>query len=197
MRWHRTRVYQIEQAAKHLRDTRTLRSFPTIAECRAACERFLDKPQAPTATTYQTDEMRRSFEHTRSVRRQDAYRLCRCALGETANRDGWLVALVEFCEANNRLPFSAEIDAVKAVARKSEDEMHTCTPAKGYDERVYVHLVAMRQEMLNFYAMEVFGHDGSKVSYVTTPPYHLGQRKRSARRPPPKRNSQRWPRSTR
>lgn len=160
-------AYQLEQAALYLRDHRTQRTFPTIAECRHTCERFLEQ-RPDNVTTYEPEFVTVARD---DQTRRDAAALCRCELGETADREGWLVALIDFCREHKRLPHGREIDRCIALARRSENGLYDCRidPKTGRPSDLYAHLVKMRLAMLNKATFDVFGYwpNNTREVYAT------------------------------
>lgn len=142
-------AYQLDQAALYLRDNRTQKTFPTVADCRHTCERFLER-RPDSVTTYEPEFVTVARD---DLSRREAAALCRCPLGETADKEGWLVALVDFCRQHKRLPQGREIDRCIALARRSENALYDCRSSK-----LYPSLVRMRIQMLNKATFDVFAY---------------------------------------
>jgi hypothetical protein len=88
----------LSAGARSLRLTRKYRSFPTIAECVEAV-RTSRVDTAPTSPrTFGKPDDGDDWE-----RKLAAWKLCRSDMGREARKDGWLVALYDFCrEHGNR-----------------------------------------------------------------------------------------------
>lgn len=117
-------VHQLQQAAEHFRDNRTVRVFPTIAECRQAAERFTAAPTAAASISsrqWMGAEEERTAAMSQGHARVEAFRLCRCELGLRADREGWLNAMIDFCEVKRRLPNREEIVGLRRLAQRNED----------------------------------------------------------------------------
>lgn len=121
---------QLVNAAKWFRETRETRTFPTEAECRKACERYSETSSqaAESRFTWKSQDEIRAEERIEHQRRRDAARLCRCEMGERADREGWLNALIEFVVENARLPKGREINDVIGIARRNEDSLAALMP---------------------------------------------------------------------
>jgi hypothetical protein len=127
------------------------KAFPSFTNCREALSR------GEAALTPMGFEPRAWETHKRDSlewdRRLAAIKICRCSMGETADNEGWLPALLEFCEDNNRLPYNSEIGHVKAKARRSEDALH-----RAQGSPFFKSLVGWRKNMLDRARSDVFGH---------------------------------------
>lgn len=116
--------HQLSQAVRYIKETREMRTFPTIAECRKACERF-----APTAgaqrAAYQTDEEKRSEAIRRRLREKDAAALCRSLpIALEAQREGWLQTLLEFAEDHLRAPSEYDVRRLRATSAAVDENLH-------------------------------------------------------------------------
>jgi hypothetical protein len=144
--------YQLETAAKHFRKSREMRSFPTIAECRSACQRFTEVPVIQIAgPKYKTEEERKAEAIQERHRLIDAYRMCRCDLGRQADHEGWLQTLVEFCAEHCRLPNRQEAAKLQAFSDEVDRNLHAePKPAN------YLMLCQIRDHMREKARREVF-----------------------------------------
>jgi hypothetical protein len=109
---------RLEAGFKAIRGKRAYRTFPTIAECRAACEAAIVARPPASATKL------RFREDVPSITREawvTARRLCRSDVGEVADREGWLPNLIEFCEREGRVPNRSEVIHLRSFVRKNED----------------------------------------------------------------------------
>lgn len=149
--------HQLAEAARHFRDTRTVRTMPTIAECRQACERFAAAPVAPSARqarrAWPTDEERRSEAIARRQREDEATRLVRMSdVADTAHQEDWLCRLLEFVEDTGRLPHWREARDLRAQAQQVDDNLRRePRPA------IYRSLCELRQSMKERAVKRVYG----------------------------------------
>lgn len=129
----------------------TGKSFPSFAACRSALQASETAMSAPISTeprpwqTQQKDKLEWKA-------RLEAVKLCRCPMGEQADREGWLPALIEFAQDRGRLPNEREIPAVRAKARRSDEALDASrgTP-------FYASLVTWRKNMMERASKDVFG----------------------------------------
>lgn len=141
---------RLESAVKIIRTNRKYRSFPTIAECKSTA-------MAAVVVT-QCEPVKFGDEHR--VSREawiKARQLCRSDIGRQADGAGWLPALLEFCEANGRLPSGAETDRVKDRSARSEDVL---SAARGGP--LFGMLCKFRELMLTRAHAQVFGEDEAR-----------------------------------
>lgn len=126
------------------------KSFPTFSQCKDAIAR------AGTTSAQATTEIRPYETQKRDnldwERRLKGIKLCRCRMGEVADKEGWLVALMEFCQDTGRLPEISEIPSVRAKAQRSEDAL-----ADSRGSPFYQSLVGFRRNMLDRAHADVFG----------------------------------------
>lgn len=116
--------YQLGEAVKHVKKTRMARTFPTIAECRQACERFSASPKPPRVST-QSSDITRSDAFRREQRERDGAALCRTwPIARQAHREGWLTTLLEFAENELREPTELELRRLKAKAEATDANLH-------------------------------------------------------------------------
>lgn len=147
---------QLDAAATWFRDNREVRAFPTIAECKATCARMPSEDHIRIARkAYDREANRKADEAVEFRRRIEAYKLCRSAMGREADHNGWLVALIEFCEDNQRLPAGYEIDEVKAKSQRSVDALERLQ-GPGLSPAIYATCANWRQAMLDRAHTEVF-----------------------------------------
>lgn len=147
----------LECGMRNLRRTRKYRTFPSIAECVASCEAAAGQasaPRAPEKPKPWRDPDREAY----------AARLCRCALGERAERQGWLPGLLEFAYDNERLPEPLEEAGIadKAGAIIAQMEEFSRVPhdkLKGDD--IFPAVARTRQAMHDTAARKVFGRQQS------------------------------------
>jgi hypothetical protein len=127
------------------------KTFPTLDKCKAVlqeAERRYVRPAESGARPWDTKA--RDAADWRARKR--ACEICRCALGEQANREGWLVALIDWVSDHGRLPQGLEIDRCKALARRSENALADTRGAPFFNN-----LVAWRKAMLDRAHKDVFG----------------------------------------
>lgn len=127
------------------------KTFPSLVTCRNALM------NAETALTTPVSTEPRPWEHQKRDKfdweaRLVGIKLCRCSMGRQADGEGWLPALIEFCQDNGRLPNEREIHGVKATARRSEDALEA---TKG--SALYSNLVTFRRNMIERAHKDVFG----------------------------------------
>lgn len=144
-----------EEVARKLGETRT--AFPNLATCRQALE-AASRRQAQPETTDRKPWEGETGDDWRAKRQREiaAFKLCRCQLGERADKEGWLPALLEFCQDAGRLPDGREQDGVIAKARRSEDGL-----ARARATDMYRSLVEWRRLMLERAHREVFAFRSS------------------------------------
>jgi hypothetical protein len=149
---------QLDGAATWFRDNREVRAFPTIAECKSTCARMPREADIAIARkAYDRESNRKADEAVEFRRRIAAYKLCRCAMGREADHNGWLVALIEFCEENQRLPAGYEIDEIKAKAQRSADALDALQ-GPGMSPAIYAACSQFRRNMLDRAHTEVFDY---------------------------------------
>ena len=98
------------------KDTRT----PSPGECLSFCieaRRWLEME----SNTQQLPQLRASSDEWSRERRKLAHDLKRSDLGRQAAREGWIVALWNFCRRNQRLPSGREIDQCKRDSEGIEE----------------------------------------------------------------------------
>ena len=134
-------------AAKFLRSSRKYRTFPTIAECFDAARNAVVPTQSAANAGYANQDHNREWEQ-----KLEAFRLCRNSTGYRARKEGWLVAMFDFCREYGRTPMGREIDICIEQARASVEGMEECrgTP-------LYSPLVALRKAMIARREKEIFG----------------------------------------
>ena len=119
--------HQLAEAVSYLKRNRTQRTFPTIAECRQACERFAVAPSIRPAGVrkWKSPEEERSDAIRQKQREQDGAALCRTwPVARQAHREGWLTTLLEFAEDNLREPTEFEFQRLMAKAEKTDANLH-------------------------------------------------------------------------
>lgn len=129
----------------------TGKSFPSFASCRSALQSSEAAMKAPISTEP------RPWEHQAKDKadwkaRLDAVKMCRCRMGEVADQEGWLPALVEFAQDRGRLPNEREIPQVRAVANRNAEALDGARGTPFYGS-----LVKWRQNMLDKAHKDVFG----------------------------------------
>jgi hypothetical protein len=128
--------YQLVQAVSYLKRNRTQRTFPTIAECRQACERFSAAPKPQGAGKFSPD-MERSGAIRQEQRDRDGAALCRTwPFARAAHREGWLTTLLEFAEDELREPTEFELRRLKAKAEATDTNLRAAMKARAA-ERVW------------------------------------------------------------
>lgn len=149
-------TYQLSNAAKWFRDNRTQRGFPTIAECRTACERFSAAPPMPSGPKFPSSAERRSDDIRRELRAKDGAALCRTwPVARQAHSEGWLTTLLEFAEDNLREPTEFELRRLKAKAAAVDANLHREPRPHKYE--MYASLCRLRQAMKDKAAERVWG----------------------------------------
>ena len=109
--------HQLSAAAGEITRTRTQRVFPTIAECRAAAERVsASPPVARQMTAHETEP--ESIERRRWGVRE---LVRRSGMAEQADREGWLIVLLDQAAIRGRLPSPYELDEARYAARDAEE----------------------------------------------------------------------------
>lgn len=127
------------------------KTFPSFAACRSALQTTETVMRAPASTEP------RPWEHQAKDKadwkaRLEAVKMCRCRMGEQADEEGWLPALIEFAQDRGRLPKDHEINGVKATARRNQEALDG---ARGTP--FYKSLVGWRANMLERARKDVFG----------------------------------------
>lgn len=127
------------------------RSFPNFNTCRSALQASETMMRAPASTEL------RPWEHQAKDKaewkaRLEAVKMCRCRLGEQADEEGWLPALIEFGQDRGRLPKEHEISGVKALARRNQQALDEARGTPFYQS-----LVGWRANMLERARKDVFG----------------------------------------
>lgn len=148
--------HQLASAATWFRDHREHRTFPTSAECRRACGRFVETPVSRPVGLgfrYVSDEERRSEAIIARQQWLDAVRMCRCDIGHRADSEGWLTSLVEFCRDRGRLPDAREEIGLERRARQIDDNLH-----REPRPIMYGALCRLRRSMVEKAHRDVFGH---------------------------------------
>lgn len=116
--------YQLGQAVSYIKRNRTQRTFPTIAECRQACERFSASP-GPQRAKHPSSDMAHSDAIRQEHREKDGAALCRTwPVARQAHEEGWLTTLLEFAEDNLREPTELELLRLKAKAAATDANLH-------------------------------------------------------------------------
>lgn len=143
--------------AKSIRLTRKYRSFPTIAECVEAVRTArLDvantNERGPVTPQYGAKSDDDEWE-----RKVAAWRLCRSDMGHEARKDGWLVALFDFCRERGRLPVGIEATHCVSLSAQSRQGLDQCrgTP-------LYASLANLRAKMIARVEKEVFGREDAQ-----------------------------------
>lgn len=109
-------AYQLEAGARQLRRERTVRTFPTVAECIAACSRWPSEAPTRPAEPVRTEEDLGAAWH----RKKEAFRLMRAQhdLSRQASREGWLGQLFDYVMENGQLPPPAAAGRLFAEAER-------------------------------------------------------------------------------
>lgn len=144
----------------HFRLTRKYRTFPLESECLEAARKVVVKGSSPAKLSWES-ELKISQGAWIKARQ-----LCRCDMGRIADGGGWLVALLEFCEREGRLPYGREVDDCERVAGRSEAGLRACEGGP-----LYASIKRLRQIMLNKAHQEVFD-DGCSPSIAGAAPAH-------------------------
>lgn len=127
------------------------KSFPSLVACRTALQNAEQAMTAPTSTELRPWQFQERDKLDWGARLK-AIKLCRCQMGRIADREGWLPALIEFCQDYDRLPNEREIPGVKAKSRRSEEALEA---ARG--SPFFANLGAFRKNMLERANRDVFG----------------------------------------
>lgn len=123
--------HQLREAVRHFKETRPLRTFPTIAECRMACERY-----SPSPSTQQTSPRSdgRSDANSQRRREREAAAICRpLPIARDAQREGWLQTLLEFVEDHLREPSEYEARRLKDISAGVDANLHREPLPEMYD----------------------------------------------------------------
>jgi hypothetical protein len=145
--------HQLTEAVRWIKHNRTHRTFPTIAECRQACERFSAAPSARRSSEFQSDEEKRSEAIRQRIRERDAILLCQASpLSHQANREGWLVTLLEFVEDRGTMPNEFEVRRLKAKSAAVDANLHREPRPQFYEV-----LCKLRAEMKDRAAKRLWG----------------------------------------
>lgn len=116
----------LEEAARHLINTRKYNSFPLPAECRAVCMEIAERQELrQNEGSLPGIGFSYGLDWTQERRNLASQLICG-ALGKEAAKDGWILALWNFCREKQRLPSGAEIHRCKAVAREF-DQLYALT----------------------------------------------------------------------
>ena len=127
------------------------KTFPTFSQCKDAIAKAGMISALKLATDlrpYETQK-RDAFDWERRVK---AIKLCRCQMGDVADREGWLPALIEFCQDTSRLPDSTETPGVRGRAQRSEDALDQSRGSPFYQS-----LMTWRRNMIERAHVDVFG----------------------------------------
>ena len=133
----------LAEAVRMLRSSRKYRDFPTIGECVEAARAAI----VPCGVSERKDDPGEEWAH-----KLDAFRLCRCSMGRQAQREGWLVALFDYCREYGRLPDADGVEACRDAAAQSVAGLEA---ARGTG--VYASLKALRANMIARREKEIFG----------------------------------------
>lgn len=99
----------VEAATVRIRESRTERSFPLIAEVRKVCADVLNDDRRSKPTLPTEPEKREPYALADS--------LVNSEIGRQAAREGWILSLHDFCRTNYRLPSGIEIDRCRRSAQ--------------------------------------------------------------------------------
>jgi hypothetical protein len=146
----------LQAAAAAMRKTRKYRSFPTIAECIAACHAESERLAVEARATQSPRRGKwRDADSASRRERMAAAEKCATALGRRADVEGWLQSMIDFAIREGRAPSSAsEISFCRSVADRSERAVED---ARG--TAVYGSLRGFRDKMLERARRDVFGAD--------------------------------------
>lgn len=115
--------YQLEAGARQLRHERTARTFPTMAECIAACDRW--PKQRPViihseARAEDNGDLGSAFH-----RKKVAHQMMRqdYAFSRQASKDGWLGQLFDYVMERGVMPPHEAAGRLKAQAEKVRGEL--------------------------------------------------------------------------
>jgi hypothetical protein len=151
----------LKDAASHIIRTRTFSTFPMIGEIREAI-RVVGDARLPAASRQRLDQQM-EFEKRKLARRKACMRIRNTALGEPADREGWLHGLIDFVVAKDRMPDAEEQAELRRVAEslqklplvKPQKEVRGWTTLAGVG--VSASLTRLREAMLKKAHTEVFG----------------------------------------
>lgn len=116
--------YQLVEAAKFIRKTRSARSFPTIAACLMAIAAIPVAPTAEASEKIQSGRDRAMNDPNSRLREAEADELCRSFRWSCeAARAGWLLGLWDFCRHERRHPDGAEMQKIKRTAKLVEERI--------------------------------------------------------------------------
>jgi hypothetical protein len=131
------------------------KAFPDLQACTRAlkaAEGRLTTPGSVGPKPWEKPDHRGEWEA-----KKRAWNLCRCDLGRQADRDGWLLSLVEFATEHRRLPEGREIGEVQAWSRKLDTNLHR-NPKPVF----YSMLCGLRDAMKERAHADVFGFIDAK-----------------------------------
>jgi hypothetical protein len=152
-------VVQLDGAVQWFTRNHKQRTFPSIGDCIDTVARMPTEKHIEVARkAYDREANRKADEAVEFRRRIEAYKLCRCAMGREADHNGWLPALIEFCEDNQRLPAGHEIDDVKAKAQRSADALESLLKGMKEGGSLYAACAQFRRNMLDRAHTEVFDY---------------------------------------
>lgn len=118
----------LEEAARHIIQTRKYTSFPLPAECRNACMDIAERQRlrADAGALPHPALGASAGAEWSSERVKLAYDLIKSALGKEAVKDRWIGPLWSFCRKNQRLPAGREIEACKREAKEFDAAYARC-----------------------------------------------------------------------
>lgn len=122
--------YQLGAGARQIKRERTSRTFPTIAECIGACERWPvsepTKPQEESGRAVSDDD-------ASHIRRRHAFAILRgdAAFARQASKEGWLGQIYDYAVEHGRLPPPEAAGRLCAQAERVREQLSAVGGALG------------------------------------------------------------------
>jgi hypothetical protein len=139
----------LKYARERIINTRTERSFPLPAECKKVCDLIASREEIEHGVgRLDVGKVPPQFSDARIKLADD---LVMTAMGKEAAKDGWILALHDFCRDNARLPGGNEIAKVKAVPKGFDAAYVDCASRTGALDKALLQLgdkmIARRKEL--------------------------------------------------
>jgi hypothetical protein len=128
----------LKYARERIINTRTERSFPLPAECKKVCDLIASREEIEHGVgRLAVDKVPPQFSDARIKLADD---LVMTPMGKEAAKDGWILALHDFCRDNARLPGGNEIAKVKAVPKGFDAAYRDCMSRTGALDKALLRL---------------------------------------------------------
>lgn len=116
-------AYQLDAGARQMKRERTTRTFPTIAECLAVCDRWPREEPAPRPEPAEGEgdgDLGAAWN-----RRKQALAVMRAAydLSRQASKEGWLGQLFDYAMERGNLPPQEAASRLRAEAERVRNEL--------------------------------------------------------------------------